>query len=98
MEEIQLAEGATLKLTPTTLLQAMKRMDLDPNIYPRHKSPTLPATKETDLLKRVEQAHYTAASKQPAIFSSIAAIPKDGGTLVRLIHDGSHPEGRKRYE
>ena len=76
----------------------MKRMDLDPNIYPRHKSPTSPATKETDLLKRVEQAHYTAASKQPAIFSSIAAIPKDGGTLVRLIHDGSHPEGRKRYE
>ena len=37
VEEIQRAEGATLKPTPTTLLQVTVMMDMDPHIYVRQE-------------------------------------------------------------
>ena len=37
VEEIQRAEGATLKPTPTMLLQVMVMMDTDPHIYVRQE-------------------------------------------------------------
>ena len=37
VEEIQRAEGATLKPTPTMLLQVIVMMDTDPHIYVRQE-------------------------------------------------------------
>ena len=47
---------------------------------------------EKELKTQVEQGNYVIASKKPAITSPLGAIPKDDGS-VRLIHDGSLPEG-----
>ena len=41
---------------------------------------------------QIEQGNYVTASKKPTIISLLWAIPKDDGS-VRLIHDGSLPEG-----
>ena len=47
---------------------------------------------EKELKTQIKQGNYVIASKKPAIISSLGAIPKDDGS-VRLIHDGSLPEG-----
>ena len=60
-----------------------------------HKSATLHSRRtlvEKELKTQIEQGNYVIASKKPAIISPLGAIPKDDGS-VRLIHDGSLPEG-----
>ena len=60
-----------------------------------HKSATLHSRRtlvEKELKTQIEQVNYVIASKKPAIISPLGAIPKDDGS-VRLIHDGSLPEG-----
>ena len=60
-----------------------------------HKSATLHSRRtlvEKELKIQIEHGNYVIASKKPAIISPLGAIPKDDGP-VRLIHDGSLPEG-----
>ena len=60
-----------------------------------HKSATLHSRRtlaEKELKTQIEQGNYVTASKKPAIISPLGAIPKDDGS-VRLIHDGSLPDG-----
>ena len=47
---------------------------------------------EKELKTQIEQGNYAIASEKPAIISPLGATPKDDGS-VRLIHDGSLPEG-----
>ena len=42
--------------------------------------------------EQIEQGNYVIASEKPAIIIPLGAIFKDDGS-VRLIHDGSLPEG-----
>ena len=61
-----------------------------------HKLATAPDTRglvDREMKSQINQGHYVIASEKPAIISPLAAIPKDGGTAIRLIHDGSRPEG-----
>ena len=48
---------------------------------------------ENALINQIMKGHYILASKKPTIVSTLAAIPKDNGS-VRLIHDGSKPVHR----
>ena len=47
---------------------------------------------EKELKTQIEQGNYVIASEKPAIISPLGSIPKDDWS-VRLIHDGSLPEG-----
>ena len=60
-----------------------------------HKSTTLHSCRtlvEKELKTQIKQGIYVSASKMSATISPLGAIPKDDGS-VRLIHDGSLPEG-----
>ena len=60
-----------------------------------HKSAVSPNNKnlaDKEIKAQIEQGNYILASRQPAIISPLGAIPKSDGS-VRLIHDGSLPEG-----
>ena len=60
-----------------------------------HKSATLHSRRtlvEKELKTQIELGNYVIASEKPAIMSPLGAISKDDGS-VRLIHDGSLPEG-----
>ena len=59
-----------------------------------HKSALLHKEKvEKELLHQIEQGNYIVASDKPVIISPLAAILKDNGQDIRLIHDGSVPVG-----
>ena len=47
---------------------------------------------EKELLDQIQIGHYVIANRKPAVVSTMAAIPKEDGS-VRLIHDGSRPIG-----
>lgn len=47
---------------------------------------------EKELVDQINKGHYVIASTRPSIVSALAAIPKSDGD-IRLIHDGSRPEG-----
>ena len=47
---------------------------------------------EKELLDQIQIGHYIIANRKPAVVSTMAAIPKEDGS-VRLIHDGSRPIG-----
>ena len=47
---------------------------------------------EKELMEQIKLGNYVVASKKPTVVSALAAIPKDNGD-VRIIHDGSRPEG-----
>jgi hypothetical protein len=73
-------------------------IDPDSTVKPaetnNHKSAQLHKNKvEKELLVQIEQGNYVIASEKPLIISPIAAIPKDNGDDIRLIHDGSQPVG-----
>ena len=48
---------------------------------------------ENELVDQMTKGHYIIADRPPTIVSTLAAIPKDDGT-VRLVHDGSRPVGK----
>lgn len=48
---------------------------------------------EKELIDQINKGHYIISSRKPSIVSALAAIPKDDGD-IRLIHDGSRPEGQ----
>ena len=63
---------------------------------PNYLSATDPTVKdkvERQILTEIEQGHYTIVNKRPVIVSAMGAIPKQGSTDVRIIHDCSRPIG-----
>ena len=69
--------------------------NLKPVCQNNYKSATCPEAKpmvEKQILTEIEEGNYVKVDKKPTIVSALGAIPKpDGG--IRLIHDGSMPEG-----
>ncbi len=57
---------------------------------------TYPHQVEAQIYKELDEGNYVITHRKPTIVSSIGAIPKDKNNLqggIRLIHDGSLPEG-----
>lgn len=49
---------------------------------------------EKELLDQIRNGQYIVSDRKPAIVSALAAIPKDEkASRVRIIHDGSRPDG-----
>ena len=48
---------------------------------------------EKELRKQLSLGYYAVSGSKPTIVSPLGAILKDSGTEVRLIHDGSCPNG-----
>ena len=48
---------------------------------------------EEHILKEIQRGAYVKVANPPAIVSALGAVPKSDGN-VRLIHDGSRPEGK----
>lgn len=49
---------------------------------------------EKELISQIEIGNYIVASKKPLVVSPLAAIKKEDGESIRLIHDGSRPFGK----
>ena len=48
---------------------------------------------EIELIRQIQSGCYVMASEPPLIVSPLGAIPKEGSDDVRIIHDGSIPQG-----
>ena len=48
---------------------------------------------QDQIVEELENGRYIRCTEQPAIISALGAIPKPGGSAVRLIHDCSRPQG-----
>ncbi len=69
--------------------------NLEPVCQNNHRSATLADAKlkvENQILTELAEGNYVVVDEKPTIVSALGAIPKpDGG--IRLIHDGSMPQG-----
>ena len=71
-----------------------RESDIQPVIQPNYGSALQQKSQvENELIDQMTKGDYVIADRPPTIVSTLAAIPKDDGT-VRLIHDGSRPVGK----
>jgi hypothetical protein len=53
---------------------------------------------EQAIIEEIDSGHYCVTSNKPHIVSAIGAIPKPGGSDIRIIHDASRPAGKSMNE